>query len=94
MDPTHSFSSEFFYVISGKIKISTCNSPHEFCNPKTHICSLRTGDGLNGDITSYTLISGGYEFIPSNMYHTFEALEDSGIILIAFPPISRLEVIE
>ncbi len=87
----HHGSSEFFYVLSGKIKIAECKNDPKDCLKKCgNLCGLYTGEPYNEDNTVHILKAGENLFIPASKFHTFDALEDSRVIVVTLPPISEV----
>lgn len=88
----HNKSSEFFYVLSGKIRVSQCrNSPTECSTKCGNNCGLYSDTPYNKDNVVSTLGAGDNLFVPESKFHTFEALEDSRVIVVTLPPISEIE---
>jgi len=85
----HHNSSEFFYVVSGKIKITECSRAIKQCEKCKGDCGLYGGND-NGFIDTFILNSGDHYFLTAETYHTFEALEDSFVIVVTMPPIGKL----
>lgn len=86
----HHNSSEFFYVTSGKIRITKCNRNPELCVECSGNCGLYDDNQFNQFNEVHTLVAGDYHYIIPNRFHTFEALEDSSVIVITLPPIGKV----
>jgi len=87
----HRGSSEFFYVLSGKIRIEQCvNDPSDCIEKCRNICGLYTNVNYNENNIVNILNAGDSLFIPASKFHTFEALEESRVIVVTLPPISEI----
>jgi quercetin dioxygenase-like cupin family protein len=84
----HRYSTEFIYVIEGKVRISICNNTPEGCMNCGDNCALKSPKGKK-NIVQFVLKPKDSIFIPTGKFHTFEALEKSRCITITVPPISR-----
>lgn len=85
----HRQSSEFFYVLEGVVRITKCTRVPEECYKCGGTCGLSEDGELNGFNEEHILRRGDYHFITADKYHTFEALEDSKVIVVTMPPIAR-----
>lgn len=98
---SHTESSELFYVISGKLKVSECLRSPTTCDECAGKCALASNfykDNIipiHGDVKEHFVSSGNYFYGESGRVHSIEVVEDSHVLVISLPPfIKGLENVE
>lgn len=91
----HYLSNEFFYIISGKIKIKKCKFTKKNCNNCIYEkCVLFENKEHFETMETINIGPGEWAYIEKDIYHTFEVLEETHCIVITVPPISLLDYSE